>query len=134
MKKERIEEKLSKPQMNLIPGSSLLSVARVLGMGAVKHGPYSWKSYPPESYIGAIGRHYAAILDGEVIDEESGETHYAHIACSAMFLDWLHHNTPKEGEPYCGKCEGTGVETIDCRHCLDPSVWNMGEDDDNDAD
>lgn len=84
-----LNEKLSKPRMDLLPGGALMSVAKVLTMGAAKHGERSWMNYPEHSYIAAIGRHYASVLDGEMIDKESGETHFAHIAASCLFLDTM---------------------------------------------
>ena len=66
---KKITEKLNKPQMNLLPGKALLSVAKILGFGAEKHGAYSWKEYPKEAYVAAIGRHWAQILDIEISAE-----------------------------------------------------------------
>lgn len=91
-KEDRIKEKLAKAPMHLLPGSSLRSVARVLGHGGKKHGEYSWKTYHPKAYFAALGRHWSYVIDGEFIDEEFGETHFAHMACSCLFLDWLYHN------------------------------------------
>lgn len=90
--KDKVDEKLHKPPMYLLPGDALKSVAQVLGHGAKKHGRYSWRDYPVESYLSAMGRHIGSVYEGELVDEEFGETHFAHIAASALFMDWIYHN------------------------------------------
>lgn len=82
--------KHAKPRMDLIPGCSLLEVAKVLTFGAAKHAEGSWKRPPfkRSDYVAAIGRHYAAILDGTTIDGESKLLHSAHLACNALMLVW----------------------------------------------
>jgi hypothetical protein len=90
MKKQRVAEKMHKSRMDLLPGKSLLAVGRVLGYGAGKHGAQSWKKYPKEAYLGAVGRHWADLLEGIEVDEETGESHWAHIAASALFMLWIH--------------------------------------------
>ena len=92
IERTELDNKKTKPAMHLLPGAALLSVARILGHGPKPHGKYSWRKYPSDVFVAAIGRHLAKLLDGEIVDPEFGETHYAHIACSALFLDWMHHN------------------------------------------
>lgn len=83
---DELEKKKSKPRVDLLPGKALMAAGRVMSMGEAKHGQESWRKYPPEVFIAALGRHYAAITSGEFIDRESGECHMAHIICNAMFL------------------------------------------------
>ena len=64
------------------------SVARVLGLGAKKYGPFNWRRCEvcEETYIGAIGRHLGLHLEGERFDAESGESHLAHVAANCKIL------------------------------------------------
>lgn len=89
---DREKEKAAKPRMDLLPGKALLAVARVMGFGAGKHGKGTWKNYDSDLYKGAAGRHWAALLDGEKTDPETGESHWAHLACCALFELWKHEN------------------------------------------
>lgn len=96
-----------KPPMQLIPSAIEEPMARVLEYGAKKYGEWNWRKNPVEimTYIGAIRRHVAEILDGNLFDEESGQPHLAHIAAScAIVLDAERHgmlidNRPPSGIP-----------------------------------
>ena len=50
--------------------------------------PHSWKQVPnaKERYTDALFRHLHKISIGELADEESGESHWAHVATNALFL------------------------------------------------
>lgn len=78
----------AKPQLHLIPACAEIAVARVMEGGAKKYGPYNWRhkavAYTP--YISAVRRHMLAFADGELNDPESGLSHLAHAASSAMIL------------------------------------------------
>ncbi|HEY6019295.1 MAG TPA: dATP/dGTP diphosphohydrolase domain-containing protein [Candidatus Paceibacterota bacterium] len=82
-----------KPQMGLIPVGALVSVARVMELGAKKYGPYNWraKSVRFMVYANAALRHLFAWIGGETFDPESGEPHWAHVvACGLIVLDAMH--------------------------------------------
>lgn len=76
----------SKPPVHFIPGVAEVMVGLALETGASKYGPFNWRkeSISITTYIGAIRRHASLMLDGELIDRESGLPHWAHIAASAM--------------------------------------------------
>jgi Domain of unknown function (DUF5664) len=81
-----------KPSMSLIPGPALVAEAMVFALGAAKYGPYNWreKAISSRTYVDACERHLRAWLDGEDLDEESGQSHLAHArACLGMLLDAL---------------------------------------------
>lgn len=62
------------------------AVIRVLEYGAKKYSRMNYSLVEDERYEDAIGRHYLAYLNGEELDDETGESHLAHIVCCAMFL------------------------------------------------
>lgn len=81
---------LKKPPLRLIPASALIYLARVMGLGASKYGPYNWRENAVRYtvYIEAAQRHLLQALDGEELDPESGQPHVAHaMACMAIILD-----------------------------------------------
>jgi hypothetical protein len=80
-----------KPQMDLVPLSSVYAVAEVMTFGAKKYSPNGWKTVPDaiNRYTAAMLRHMTAIQNGEVIDPDSGLPHADHVACNALFLSWL---------------------------------------------
>jgi hypothetical protein len=79
--------------------SALAGVVRVLsfavrakdkgGKGYIEH---SWREVPngKERYEAALYRHLSKVHLGELVDDESGESHWAHIATNALFLAELH--------------------------------------------
>lgn len=90
-----VKKDAGKPAVSLLPPLALLSVARVMGNGAVKYSPENWaKPGTPDaqgllSYrriAGAAQRHILAWLAGEDADPEWGEPHLAHAACCILFL------------------------------------------------
>lgn len=81
---------LTKVPLRLIPPSSLAHLAIVMKLGAEKYGPYNWRKNRVRFtvYLEAALRHILAALDGEDLDEESGQPHTAHaMACMAIVLD-----------------------------------------------
>jgi dATP/dGTP diphosphohydrolase len=81
---------LKKPPLRLVPPAALLYMARVMGLGAAKYGPYNWRGKPVRYtvYLEAAMRHILSALDGEELDPESGQPHAAHAAaCMAIVLD-----------------------------------------------
>lgn len=55
------------------------------GKGYEKH---SWRQVPraKERYRAALHRHLAEIEKGNLIDPESGESHWYHVGCCSLFL------------------------------------------------
>lgn len=88
----KIGMKLSeKPAMELVDLSFMLNIARVLTYGLNKYGKDSWKNVPDgfDRYRGAILRHLTALSAGELMDNETGLPHTAHIGANAMFLEYF---------------------------------------------
>ncbi len=76
-----------KLRMDLVPMSTLRSLARVLGKGAEKYAPNNWRRGMEYSKVVAcLLRHLSQWVDGEDIDQESGLNHLDHIMANAAFL------------------------------------------------
>ena len=64
-------------------------MVRVLEFGANKYDKDNWKKgFDKDKLCESLLRHVFAILDGEMIDDESGLPHTGHILCNAMFLSY----------------------------------------------
>jgi hypothetical protein len=70
----------------LLPIKALEDTVKVLGFGAVKYGRGNWQTVERRRYIAAAFRHLMEIAKDNELDEESGETHAAHLTCCALFL------------------------------------------------
>lgn len=73
-----------KVSLQLVPPVLMIEVAKVMQHGADKYGAFNFResNIAATVYVGAILRHCLAIADGQDIDPESGESHWAHIAAS----------------------------------------------------
>ncbi len=79
-----------KPPMSMLPGHSLMAVARVLDTGAAKYGRDNWRQgFSYSRLVDAAMRHIFAFQEGEDLDLETGESHIAHATCCLLFL--LHY-------------------------------------------
>ena len=79
-----------KTPLRLISDIAMTYLARVMGLGAKKYGPYNWRDKKVKwtVYLEAARRHIALAADGEDADPESGMPHEAHaMACMAILLD-----------------------------------------------
>ena len=79
-----------KVRMELVPMSTIESVAKILTFGAKKYSDNSWQELPNfwSRYKAALLRHLAAIDRGELYDQESKLPHIDHVLCNALFLSW----------------------------------------------
>jgi hypothetical protein len=76
-----------KPRLSLLPPRALMAVGRVLTHGAKKYGPDNWRHVDDKArYVDAAMRHLLAAMAGEESDPDTGESHLAHLVCSALFL------------------------------------------------
>jgi hypothetical protein len=89
--KDAIDRKEYKEIINKIawenfPFSECEEVVRVFTYGVSKYGkPFTYRNgIRPGLLWSAIMRHMVMIHKGELIDSESGLTHYAHIAANAL--------------------------------------------------
>lgn len=81
---------IKKPPVHLVPAAGIIEMAMAMKNGALKYGPYNWRSHPVNLtvYIGAAQRHLLLALDGEDKASDSGCHHAAHVAaCMAIILD-----------------------------------------------
>ncbi len=63
------------------------AIAKVLTFGARKYKANNWKKCMDTGrYLAAAHRHLNAVIRGEMVDEETGLSHYDHLACNLMFL------------------------------------------------
>lgn len=82
-----------RPKWSLVHYKSLEPMVRVLEMGAKKYSPDNWKIGLNRSEIlESMMRHLTALMDGELLDKESGISHMAHIQCNAMFYNYHEAN------------------------------------------
>ena len=65
--------------------------------GGKGYEPHSWQQVPDNKrrYESALHRHLNAINLGEELDDESGLSHWFHVACNAMFLAELYNTEEK---------------------------------------
>ena len=92
----------TKAPMWLLPPVALRAISWVHGLGSNKYGPWNWRKTKvcASTYISAIHRHLAAWHEREDTDEESGQSHLAHIgACCNILLDAQHHNKLDDDRP-----------------------------------
>ena len=88
MKAERHNN--GKLQWSLVDFKSLEPMVRVLEFGAQKYALDNWKKgLPSKQVCESLLRHVFAMLDGELIDPESGLPHVGHVQCNAMFLAYM---------------------------------------------
>ncbi len=82
------EKSKEKPKYHLLPWDALEETAKVIAMGAEKHGERDWeKGIPYSEIVSALMRHLKLFFqDGKDYDIESGMFHTTHIVCNALFL------------------------------------------------
>lgn len=75
---------------------ALAGVVEVLGFGAKKYAAHSWRQVEnaPERYRDALYRHLNALESGELVDPESGLSHWEHICFNALALNELSKVVP----------------------------------------
>ena len=77
-----------KPRWELLPLDAIEQVVKIMTFGAKKYEDNNWKKVEPDRYIGAMLRHLCAHTKGEMLDQDSGFSHLAHLTCNAVFLLW----------------------------------------------
>lgn len=101
-----------KVPLQLVPPILTIEVAKVMKHGADKYGAFNFRKSKIAAtvYVGAILRHCLAIADGQDIDPESGESHWAHIAASCgIALDAQQCGTFVDDRPE----NGTAAEALE---------------------
>lgn len=100
-----------KPDMSVVPPSSILHMATAMMSGAEKYGPYNWResSISVRPYVSAAMRHLSAYLDGENYSQDTVEAglpvhHLAHVmSCCAILLDAESIGALNDNRPTPGK-------------------------------
>lgn len=78
-----------KPKWGLVHYESMEPMIRVLEFGAKKYAPFNWmKPMDTREILESIQRHVAALMDGELVDKESGISHMGHIQANTMFYNY----------------------------------------------
>ena len=76
-----------KLELSLINPQLVKAVAEVRMYGTEKYGDSeNWRKVEPKRYVDALYRHLLAYIEGNEVDEESGLSHLAHMACNISFL------------------------------------------------
>lgn len=105
-----------KPDLSVVPPSSLLHLATAMMNGAEKYGAYNWRDAPVSSrtYVAAAMRHLLAYLDGEEVSADTGTVHHlAHVmACCAIVLDAKGLGTLLDNRPAVVGPAGEMIETF----------------------
>lgn len=101
--KQEAKRDEGKLQLSLVPTQIIRDIAEVRMYGNKKYGdPNNWKNVEMERYIDALYRHFLAFVDDpNSVDEESGISHYKHMACNIAFICHMmkDHKEEKEEEP-----------------------------------
>ena len=78
-----------KRKWSLVHYKSIEPLVEVLEYGALKYAPENWKKgLDCKEILESMQRHLAALMDGEILDKESGLPHVGHIMCNAMFFQY----------------------------------------------
>lgn len=86
-----------KLRYELIPFAALEQAVAILTFGAEKYGANNWQNIPDgaDRYLGSMLRHAAAHAKGELLDQDSGLPHIAHvITCGLFILHFLDDQLP----------------------------------------
>lgn len=76
-----------KLELSLVNPKLVKAVAEVRMYGTEKYGDSeNWRKVEPKRYVDALYRHLLAYIEGNEVDEESGLSHLAHMACNLSFL------------------------------------------------
>ena len=77
-----------KPPLSLVPPKSLVEVAKAFGYGAKKYGQFNYLAggFKSHRLVDAALRHLNSYLQGDDIDQESGNTHLSHAIAAIMML------------------------------------------------
>jgi hypothetical protein len=94
--KQALRYNQGKVQWSLVDYKSIEPMVRVLEYGCKKYAKENWKKGMPASQIiESMLRHTFKLLEGELVDPESGIEHVGHIQCNAMFLAYVLKEKPE---------------------------------------
>lgn len=79
-----------KLRWSLMDYKAMEPMIRVLMFGAEKYDDHNWKKGLDKTEIlDCAQRHLASLMDGELIDKESGLPHIGHLMCNGMFYSYF---------------------------------------------
>ena len=85
-----------KVEWSLVDFKSLEPMVKVLEYGCRKYARNNWKKgMPATQIIESMLRHTFKLLEGELVDPESGIEHIGHIQCNALFLSYVLSEKPE---------------------------------------
>lgn len=84
-----------KPNISLIPKDAIWGMANAFTYGARKYGQHNFRNGIAYTRLAsACLRHLTAYLEGENVDEESGNPHLDHALASLAMLKFMDVNKP----------------------------------------
>ena len=90
-----------KPKISLIPKAALWGMAQAFTYGANKYGKWNYKNGMEYTRLAdAAFRHLSQFMDGQNIDEESGNNHLFHALASIAMLADMYENNPIMDDRY----------------------------------
>lgn len=96
---------IKKPQLNLVPPSSIVYQALAMEDGAVKYGAYNWRENNVKAsiYYAAAIRHLGEWFDGQTNADDSKKPHLGHaLACIGIIVDALENGNLIDDRPKPG--------------------------------
>lgn len=88
-----------KLELSLVNPELVKAVAEVRMYSTEKYGDSeNWRKVEPKRYVDALYRHLLAYIEGNEVDEESGLSHLAHMACNLSFLLYKEYLKEHESE------------------------------------
>lgn len=93
-----------KPSPTLIPTEAIKGMAKGLSYGAVKYGKWNYRGGIEHSrLLDASIRHLLELIDGNEIDDESGNLHLDHAMASLAMYAWMRVHRPDLNDLYKSK-------------------------------
>ncbi len=95
-----------KPNLALVPASTMIYLALGHETGAAKYGPYNWRETKIETmtYAAAAMRHLVEWVDGQEKASDTGVSHLAHaLASLSVLVDAIETGNDIDNRPARGK-------------------------------
>jgi hypothetical protein len=93
---QRWQEGEDEPLSSVLAYHDLDGACRVFEYGAKKYAAWNWaKGMQWSVPLGCALRHMQAVLDGELLDDESGLPHIDHVFSNLIMLDYFEIHYPE---------------------------------------
>lgn len=118
-----------KPRISLIPKEALWGMANAFTYGANKYAAHNFKNGIDYSRLAdAAMRHLSAYMDGENIDDESGNCHLDHALASLAMLKFMSVNRKENDDRYKMKLTYTaGIDSAQKLIKENPGIQEIKE-------